>query len=65
MLQYSTIVPHTLDVLKKLMQISELTDFYLVGGTALSLYFCHRLSIDSDLFSIDDFSNETLIKPLR
>lgn len=65
MLQYSTIVPHTLDVLKKLMQIPELTDFYLVGGTALSLYFCHRLSIDIDLFSIKDFGNETLIKPLR
>lgn len=65
MLQYSTIEPHTLDVLKGLMQIPELHDFYLVGGTALSLYFGHRLSIDIDLFSTKDFSNETLIKPLE
>lgn len=65
MLQYSTIEPHTLDVLKGLMQIPELNDFHLVGGTALSLYFGHRLSIDIDLFSTKEFSNELLIKPLE
>ena len=60
MLQYSTIEPRTLDVLNKLMQIPALADFYLVGGTALSLYFGHRLSVDIDLFSTKEFINEPL-----
>lgn len=65
MLQYSTVEPHALDVLKRLMQIPALKDFYLVGGTALGLYFGHRLSVDIDLFSTNDFNNESLIIPLE
>jgi predicted nucleotidyltransferase component of viral defense system len=65
MLQYSTIESHTLDVLKELMQMPELSDFYLVGGTALSLYYGHRLSVDIDLFSTTEFANESLIEPLE
>ncbi len=65
MLQYSTIEPHTLDVLKGMMQIPALKDFYLVGGTALALYFGHRQSIDIDLFSTKEFNNEALIAPLE
>ncbi len=64
MLQYSTVEPHTLDVLKKLMAMPDLQDFYLVGGTALSLYYGHRLSVDLDLFSTSDFHAETIIPPL-
>ncbi|MFW0718331.1 nucleotidyl transferase AbiEii/AbiGii toxin family protein [Pedobacter sp. N23S346] len=33
------------------MQAAELKDFRLVGGTALSLYLGHRLSVDIDLFT--------------
>ena len=65
MLQYSTIEPRTLDVLKGLMQIPALNDFYLVGGTALSLYFGHRVSVDIDLFSTTEFSSESLVAPLE
>lgn len=65
MLQYSTVESHTLDVLKGLMQIPEMESFYLVGGTALALYYGHRLSADIDLFSTTDFNNESLIKPLE
>ncbi|MGB3005362.1 MAG: nucleotidyl transferase AbiEii/AbiGii toxin family protein [Chitinophagaceae bacterium] len=65
MLQYSTIEPRTLDVLKGLMQIPALNDFYLVGGTALALYLGHRVSVDIDLFSTNDFNNESLIAPLE
>ena len=50
MLQYSTVEPHTLDVLSGLMNMPELKDFYLVGGTALALYYGHRRSVDIDLF---------------
>ena len=32
------------------MQLPELNNFYLVGGTALSLYYGHRLSVDIDCF---------------
>lgn len=60
MLQLSTIDPLALDILKKLMRIPELNDFYLVGGTALALHFGHRLSIDLDLFSTNKFENEKI-----
>ncbi len=60
MLQYSTTEPHTLDVLNKLMGLPALADFYLVGGTALSLYFAHSSSVDIDLFSTKEFINEPL-----
>lgn len=54
--------------LLELMQASELAEFRLVGGTALSLYLGHRLSIDIDLFtdakygSIDFNHIETLLR---
>ena len=65
MLQYSTVEPHTLDVLKELMLIPELKNFNLVGGTALSLYYGHRRSIDIDLFSTTEFNNESIITLLE
>ena len=65
MLQYSTVEPHTLDILKELMREPALKDFNLVGGTALSLYFGHRKSVDLDLFSTTPFDNESLIEPLE
>ncbi|WP_129714943.1 nucleotidyl transferase AbiEii/AbiGii toxin family protein [Pedobacter sp. SYP-B3415] len=37
--------------LMKLMGASELAEFRLVGGTALSLQLGHRISIDIDLFT--------------
>jgi predicted nucleotidyltransferase component of viral defense system len=40
------------------MNIPELSSFSLVGGTALSLKYGHRGSIDLDLFSIQDFDRE-------
>jgi len=43
----------------------EMNDFYLVGGTALALYYGHRLSVDIDLFSTTEFTNESLIGPLE
>ena len=65
MLHYGTVEPRILDVLKGLMQIPELNNFYLVGGTALALYFGHRISVDVDLFSTTNFENETLIAPVE
>jgi len=65
MLQTQTIEPGTLSVLESLMKISELEQFSLVGGTALSLKYGHRLSIDIDLFSTEDFEHEPIIESLQ
>jgi hypothetical protein len=65
MLQLSTIEPHTLAVLKQLMAIPVLKDFYLVGGTNLALRYGHRLSVDLDIFSTTDFNNELVIKAIE
>ena len=50
MLQLKTIEPYTFSILNKLMEIPELQGFSLVGGTALSLLYGHRMSVDLDLF---------------
>lgn len=40
-------------------------DFYLVGGTAAALQLGHRRSIDFDLFTDREFSNESLLAKVR
>ena len=39
-------------------------DFYLVGGTALSLYLGHRISVDLDFFTSNDFYTEPIIEDI-
>jgi hypothetical protein len=65
MLQYHTISGELKNLLNKLMQIDELTDFILVGGTALSLRYGHRISIDIDLFTHQSFDVDKLDKRLE
>ncbi len=58
MLQTQTVSAELLDLLNALMQISELEQLRLVGGTALALQIGHRSSVDIDLFgsiTADDF----------
>ena len=50
MLQYQTINPKTLELLKNLQKINIFQDLRLVGGTGLALQIGHRRSIDLDLF---------------
>ncbi len=47
------------------MTLPALQDFNLVGGTALALYYGHRLSIDLDLFSTTDFQTEIVLEALN
>jgi predicted nucleotidyltransferase component of viral defense system len=47
------------------MAIPELQDFYLAGGTCLSLRYGHRKSIDLDLFSITDFDIDSMVQVLQ
>jgi len=56
MLQYKTIEPGTLQLLKSLQTLPLLQGLRLVGGTALALQLGHRKSVDLDLFG--DFSAE-------
>lgn len=58
MLQTQTVEPGTYALLKELMSLPVLQDFALEGGTALSLYYGHRHSIDLHLFSNKAFDNE-------
>ncbi len=48
-----------------LQQKHYLRNFYLVGGTALALYYGHRKSIDIDLFTNDSFDTIRLIEQLQ
>lgn len=65
MLHTKTVEPNTLSILKELMALPELQIFSLVGGTALSLLFGHRTSIDLDLFSNQPFQNDGIVAALR
>jgi hypothetical protein len=47
------------------MQIPELQDFHLVGGTALSLMYGHRTSVDLDMFTNEKFDNTFILKVLE
>lgn len=47
------------------MEIDVLKDFCLVGGTALALQFGHRISVDLDLFSRNDFDPNTLFQQIK
>ncbi len=65
MLHTETVEPRTLALLRQLMTLPALADFALVGGTALSLRYGHRTSIDLDLFSDVPFENSTMICALE
>lgn len=43
----------------------SLSDFFLVGGTALALQIGHRVSIDIDLFTIKDFDENGMLTTLE
>ena len=65
MLKYQTVYPGTLELLRNLMNFPFLEDFYLVGGTSLSLQLGHRISVDLDLFSNSEFDTQELIQKLE
>lgn len=47
------------------MAVPALSGFSLVGGTALSLLYGHRVSVDLDLFSNKPFENIEVIQALK
>lgn len=64
MLQYQTIEPSTLGLLKDLNSKQYLKSFVMVGGTALALQLGHRKSIDLDFFTVTDFQSDDLLSNL-
>lgn len=65
MLYTETVEPGTFSILKELMLLPGLEKFSLVGGTALSLLYGHRVSVDLDFFSAVPFDNEEVIDILE
>lgn len=65
MLYKGTVSTATLELLKALMHDPLLNDFFLVGGTALSLQIGHRRSIDLDLFTTKDFDENALLSEVE
>lgn len=60
MLSYQTVEPHTLELLRQLMEAPLLRQARLVGGTALALQYGHRSSVDLDFFGNVEASTEEL-----
>lgn len=65
MLQYRSIYPKTLELLKELMLQPCLQDFFLVGGTALALQIGHRISVDIDMFTPYEFSSRKILSEME
>jgi predicted nucleotidyltransferase component of viral defense system len=65
MLHTETVESGTLSLLRELMALPALQQFSLVGGTALSLRFGHRSSIDLDLFYHERFDRPEIVKVLE
>ena len=67
MLQYQTVEPKALDILRTISSLPVFSEHRLVGGTSLALQYGHRLSIDLDFFSTEPIDHEEIllnIKPL-
>lgn len=58
MLSLQTVVPDTLELLRKIMGEPLFSDMRLVGGTALALQYGHRSSVDLDMFGTLNADNE-------
>ena len=56
-LYYNTVSPLLKEALHKLMLSEPFNRFRLVGGTALSLHYGHRMSVDIDLFTDAEYGS--------
>ncbi|MCR5560516.1 MAG: nucleotidyl transferase AbiEii/AbiGii toxin family protein [Bacteroidales bacterium] len=65
MLQYKTILPDTLNLLKDLQSLDLFKECRLVGDTALALQFGHRRSVDLDFFGTIRESGEQIKDALK
>jgi hypothetical protein len=64
MLHREALPPGTLDLLRALSSNAALKDFALAGGTSLALRFGHRVSVDLDFFTEQNFDKQRAIEAL-
>jgi hypothetical protein len=64
MLYTKTVEPGTFSLLKRLMTLTSLQPFSLVGGTTMALRYGHRSSVDLDLFYHEKFDHSVIEKEL-
>jgi hypothetical protein len=60
MLHLNTVSITLLEIIQRVSQKEEFSPFRLVGGTALSLYLGHRISIDADFFTEKPFDKKLI-----
>jgi len=65
MLHIETVEPGTFSLLRRLMAMPSLLSFSLAGGTAMSLRYGHRSSVDLDLFHHDKFDHTIIEEELQ
>lgn len=65
MLRTNTVSKQTLELLDSFCKHPKLSDFFLVGGTALALQLGHRISVDLDFFSMHPLKTNELIGVLE
>ncbi|MCI5125734.1 MAG: hypothetical protein D3925_14980, partial [Candidatus Electrothrix sp. AR5] len=61
----NTVESETLELLRQLLAHEECQHFSLTGGTALAMHLGHRISVDLDLFTQDQFDSNALFEYLR
>lgn len=60
-----TLLPNTLRALKLASKIDLIKKSYLAGGTALALHLGHRISVDLDFFTQQEFDEKILSQDLK
>ena len=65
MLFLETIHKDTYHLLQEITKIEMFNHFALAGGTALALQYGHRISIDLDFFTTNEFDAENLHQILK
>lgn len=61
MLHFESVPDSVGELLRSIAPAPSLDSFALGGGTSLALRFGHRISVDLDFFTLDDFYPETLL----
>lgn len=59
------LLPDTIRAFKLVSQIEIVRKSYLAGGTALALHLGHRISVDLDFFTKEEFDEKVLAQALK
>lgn len=64
MLHQAAVEPNTLELLKEICRLPEISQFALGGGTNIALRKGHRISVDLDFFTCHPFQTLTIYKAI-